>query len=500
MNSRRRFFVETGQTFTDLLREISRLVRYFGSRVDVGQFFKFRKRQIGDNGSPLVKQFIEMTVEQHPPVPRRAVAGGALGADGRRAIVGERVIPINEIVQFVHPTQIVEEQFPALPRRHLQAIEANLLALTIVGPQPDHVTFIADDVSQLKLAEESSQRRVGLALLHARLYGKTNVIAVRETKADDRVGDVRRTPGDEIQIHRAQLVEIKCLVVVMHVIVRLRAIVAITDVMNGDLVAGDLGIRQNRHVRQPVTIVRWLQCKPPSDDNYETASGDNQLPRTPNQNPHCQHSHPINRCERKPQPRNSYIKIKRRCCPERRHSEENPNQTDPEAAQEFFALDHAGFVRFRFWFIWFGRPMTVRPAQRSNISIRYAPKSSRWTQPSSTFVRGREKVRMLVSSVSTSITVSTGSTPSTSERPVTSDTAMTSGMVSPMDASTEPSRMLTERWRRLASAARMAAMDSGVNTSNAMMNPPSAGGAPSLITMASSGAAICLASRTSGSP
>ena len=69
-----------------------------------------------------------------------------------------------------------------------------------------------------------------------------------------------------------------------------------------------------------------------------------------------------------------------------------------------------------------------------------------------------------------------------------------------MDASTEPSRMFTERWRRLASAARMAAMDSGVSTSTAMTNPPSAGGAPSLITMASSGAAICLASRTSGKP
>jgi len=68
----------------------------------------------------------------------------------------------------------------------------------------------------------------------------------------------------------------------------------------------------------------------------------------------------------------------------------------------------------------------------------------------------------------------------------------------PMDASTEPSRMFTERWRRLACAARMAAMDSGVSTSTAMMKPPRATGAPSLSTMASIGTAIRFASSTSG--
>ena len=75
------------------------------------------------------------------------------------------------------------------------------------------------------------------------------------------------------------------------------------------------------------------------------------------------------------------------------------------------------------------------------------------------FVRGREKVSMLVTSVSTSNTASAASSPSTSIRPVPSDNAMTRGMVSPMDASTEPSRMFTERWRRLASAARTPLQD-----------------------------------------
>ena len=60
---------------------------------------------------------------------------------------------------------------------------------------------------------------------------------------------------------------------------------------------------------------------------------------------------------------------------------------------------------------------------------------------------GREKVSVLVTSVSRSITVSKASSPSTRTRPVVRDTAMTRGMVRPMDASTEPSRIFTERWR-----------------------------------------------------
>ena len=61
-----------------------------------------------------------------------------------------------------------------------------------------------------------------------------------------------------------------------------------------------------------------------------------------------------------------------------------------------------GFTReFRFGGVSGGRPPGAdRPrVQRSNISMKYAPNSSRWTQPSSTLVRGRENVSMLVNRV-----------------------------------------------------------------------------------------------------
>ena len=84
-------------------------------------FFQFRKRQIGDDGPALVKQFVQMAVEQQPPVPRHAIGDGPLGADGRRAIVRERVIPFRPFVERIDAAQIVEEQRPAAfsarPRR-----------------------------------------------------------------------------------------------------------------------------------------------------------------------------------------------------------------------------------------------------------------------------------------------------------------------------------------------------------------------------------------------
>ena len=67
--------------------------------------------------------------------------------------------------------------------------------------------------------------------------------------------------------------------------------------------------------------------------------------------------------------------------------------------------------------------------------------------PDLTIVGRRLTRDQLVTSVSKSRTISKGSIPSTRTRPVASDTAMTNGIVNPMDASTEPSRTLTERWR-----------------------------------------------------
>ena len=56
--------------------------------------------------------------------------------------------------------------------------------------------------------------------------------------------------------------------------------------------------------------------------------------------------------------------------------------------------------------------------------------------------------------------------------PVTKPMVSTAGIVSPIDASTEPNRMLMERCRSLASAARVALSDSGDKINAAPENHP----------------------------
>ena len=189
-----------------------------------------------------------MAVQEHPPVPGFAVGRRTLGANAGRAIIRQRIIPLGVRVQLIDATEIIKEKCPPLFRRHLDAVETRFFALPIICPQPHHIAFVGDDVAQFKLAEQAFDRRIVFAFFFARLDGKTNIVAIGKTEAHHRVRDVRRTPGDQIQIHRAQRREVKCLVVVLHREVRLRAVIAVADVVDDHLITVDIGVRQHCQV------------------------------------------------------------------------------------------------------------------------------------------------------------------------------------------------------------------------------------------------------------
>lgn len=79
-----------------------------------------------------------------------------------------------------------------------------------------------------------------------------------------------------------------------------------------------------------------------------------------------------------------------------------------------------------------------------HMSMMKAKKRRRWTQPSRMLVRGREKVSVAAARVSSSssMTMFGGSSLRMNVRPVTSAMAMTRAMARPMEAGTEPMRIL----------------------------------------------------------
>ena len=68
----------------------------------MAMLFQLRERQVGSDQPALVKQFIKVSVEQHPPVPRRPVGGGALGADASRAVVCDHTTPRDPAAHWQH--------------------------------------------------------------------------------------------------------------------------------------------------------------------------------------------------------------------------------------------------------------------------------------------------------------------------------------------------------------------------------------------------------------
>jgi hypothetical protein len=76
-NRRRRFITPAVLAGADLSGEIRRRPRQSGLPIDIGQIFKFRKRQVRDDRSTPRK-----ALHPHPPVPRRAGGGWPSGHHG----------------------------------------------------------------------------------------------------------------------------------------------------------------------------------------------------------------------------------------------------------------------------------------------------------------------------------------------------------------------------------------------------------------------------------
>src|SRR5437660_5092126 len=103
------FMVNSRNTFADLLGEIGCLVRSFGSRVDMALLFQVSQRQVRRDDPAFVQQFVTMTVEEHSPVPGRAISRGALVANAGRAIVCQRAVPLRGAIETVQPPKVIEE-------------------------------------------------------------------------------------------------------------------------------------------------------------------------------------------------------------------------------------------------------------------------------------------------------------------------------------------------------------------------------------------------------
>ena len=105
------------------------------------------------------------------------------------AVVGERVVPLGMLVQFVGALQVVEEDFARQRRLYRSAKDVHLFVLAVVGAQADDIALVAGDVGKRVLAKESADGGITLANHVAGLDGHGNVALVAEVEADNRMRD-----------------------------------------------------------------------------------------------------------------------------------------------------------------------------------------------------------------------------------------------------------------------------------------------------------------------
>ena len=259
----RSILLEARAAGPDPLGEVRSIIDRPRHRIDVRALHQLGKRQVAGKVSVTVENLRAAAVEQNPPVVHRAAGGklsggGHLGKDVGGAVVGDRVVPLRVLAQFVGVVEIFQKEFARPLRSGGGVKQVNIFASSIVGTQPDKIAFIGENVKQFILPEKSANRGIALAHLVPGFDGGGNVVIVAKLEAHDGMRDPGRTPVGHEHIDAAKLAQKNSFGKPLAGVVELGTIIAVAKIMNGNLVAINFGPRSLGIVGLPVAIVRRL--------------------------------------------------------------------------------------------------------------------------------------------------------------------------------------------------------------------------------------------------
>src|SRR5215468_2690891 len=107
----------------------------------------------------MIQVAVDQAVEEMADVEPALSAGGVRVAyDVNRAAVGQQVVELGTIGQFVDPRQIDQQKAARIIGGRVEAIEIHRLA-AMVGSHADQIALGADHVNQLELLEQRGDGR-----------------------------------------------------------------------------------------------------------------------------------------------------------------------------------------------------------------------------------------------------------------------------------------------------------------------------------------------------
>src|SRR5262245_3902979 len=104
-------FTHTRQSLANFLREIRGIVRRFGPLVDMAVGFQLWKGKTLVHRLRFIEPFVQIAIDEQFPTGPPANDGmlDYVAADGRGAVVRERVVPLRLLLQVVDVGKVVEK-------------------------------------------------------------------------------------------------------------------------------------------------------------------------------------------------------------------------------------------------------------------------------------------------------------------------------------------------------------------------------------------------------
>ena len=193
-----------------------------------------------------------------------------IGAIGRQGIV-----KLGALLKIVDGFHVLEEQSACVFHRSRQGIQIDLLRgiLPVIRPDPDQVPFVTHDVDQFVLLKESSNRGISFSGFFSSFDGHRQML-VPKPEAQKNMRDLRTHPIHRDEVHGIQFGQVVGPVVILNRKIRLRPIVKVADVVDGDEIAIKRGMRKHRDFLLPFTSIGWFDGAPPREKRQKYSSVD----------------------------------------------------------------------------------------------------------------------------------------------------------------------------------------------------------------------------------
>lgn len=219
-------------------------------------------------------------------------------------------------IEGVERFHVFEESLARLRGWNQHPVEINILAMTVVGADTDHVALVGANVNEFILPVETTDGEIALADLFPCLDGKTERRPIGKLETHDRMRHVGRAPEVDRQVEAGDLRKSYGARFPTWYVVGLGAVITIADVVQCDFVAVAFRSGSPSDIGLPVAVVARLQREPPQCHDREAAKNGSELSySSANKNHGREQNEREHDGGRAAERGDGEIKIERACCP-----------------------------------------------------------------------------------------------------------------------------------------------------------------------------------------